>query len=102
MPYVVIERSKFNTEVYCFENKETAYEFREKRDEVVVDHVSLHVEHGHVYDSVEDAPVDVFAEDEDGMTENDPYKNIAEIFDCEEEFIEQMAEIAFAMEESEE
>ena len=30
------------------------------------------------------------------MEENDPFKNIARIFDCDEEFVEQMAEIAFS------
>ena len=65
MVYVVIETSEFDTEAYCFKDKETAYEFREKREDVVAEHVDLVVKHSHVYDCVEDSPIDVFGNDRD-------------------------------------
>lgn len=36
------------------------------------------------------------------MDENDPFKNAAQIFGCDEEFVEQMAEIAFSEDSTEE
>ena len=35
------------------------------------------------------------------MEENTPAKNIAQIFDCDEEFVKQMAEIAFGEDSNE-